>query len=254
MTDSMNEVGWNDTSVASADPSQRGRKVERFTGKQGKSHRITVLTERPIRTFTHYKRGYGYFSCLKADGLECVACAANEKPSEKFACNILVYPDGTSPVAPWDASQLKIMLWQPGPKVFGDIRGIYNNWGPLQGYDIEVTCTNEKYQHLNVTPTPKLLWKEHPQAAQIAEMIERDQYDLKKLVGGRKETVEEVRQIWTTNVTRDQLREQRDKQGPAQTATPYAPPVSGMPPAPFGNAAAPARTDFNGLLRGTMTR
>lgn len=240
----MYEVGWDDSSVAAQGAGQASRKVERFTAKQGATHRITVLTEKPIRTFTHYKRGYGYYACLKADGLECVACAANDRVSEKFASNILVYPNGTQPGAPWDHTQAKIMLWQPGPKVFGDIRQIVKNWGPLQNYDLEVHCTNEQYQHLNITPTPKLLWKEHPQAQQLAEMIERDQYDLKKLVGGRKETVEEVRQIWTTNVTREALRGQRDKAGKGATATPYA---QGSTAAP---AAAPAALpNFSDLLR-----
>lgn len=243
----MYEVDWNDSSVATMDAAQKNRKVERFTAKQGQTHRITVLTDKPVRTFTHYKRGYGYFSCLKADGLECIVCAANERVSEKFACNILVYPGGTKPGSPWDHTQAKVMLWQPGPKVFGDIRQIVNNWGPLANYDLEVHCTNEQYQHLNITPTPKLLWKEHPNAQQIAEAIERDQYDLKKLVG-RKETVEEVRQIWTTNVTRDQLRAARDKGGKGSTTTPYS---AGSTTTA---AAAPAQLpNFSDLLR-TGTR
>jgi hypothetical protein len=240
----MYEVGWDDSSVAAQPTNNASRKVERFNAKQGVTHRITVLTEKPVRTFTHYKRGYGYFSCLKADGLECVACAANDRVSEKFATNILVYPSGTAPGTPWDDSKLRVMLWQPGPKVFGDIRQIVKNWGPLQGYDLEVHCTNEQYQHLNITPTPKLLWKEHPNAAQVAEMLERDQYDLKKLVGGRKETVEEVRQIWTTNVTRDAIRAARDKAGKGSTATPYNPGATETP------ASAPTTLpNFNDLLR-----
>ena len=245
----MYEVDWSDSSVATMDASQKNnRKVERFNAKQGKTHRITVLTEKPVRTFTHYKRGYGYFACLKADGLECVACAANDRVSEKFACNILVYPDKAEPGSPWDHTQAKIMLWQPGPKVFGDIRQIVKNWGPLQNYDLEIACTNEQYQHLNVTPTPKLLWKDHPYASQIAEAIERDLYDLKKLVGGRKETVEEVRKIWTSNVTRDQLRLERDKGGKGTTTTSYANPGATAPEP----SAAPALPNFNDLLRGGM--
>lgn len=240
----MYEVDWNDPSVATVDNAQKNRKVERFTAKQGQTHRVTVLTEKPIRTFTHYKRGYGYFTCLKAEGLECVACAANDRVAEKFACNILVYPPEAQPGQMWDPSKLKVMLWQPGPKVYGDLRQIVKNWGPLQGYDIEIACTNEQYQHLNVTPTPKLLWKEHPNADVIAQMLERDQYDLKKLVGGRKETVEEVRQIWTTNVTREQLRATRDKNGKATTSTPY---TAGATAAPA--AAAPALPNFSDLLR-----
>lgn len=239
----MYEVDWNDPSVATTDTAAKSRKVERFTAKQGQTHRITVLTDKPVRTFTHYKRGYGYFSCLKADGLECIVCAANERVSEKFACNILVYPAGAEPGRPWDHTQAKIMLWQPGPKVFGDIRQIVKNWGPLAGYDLEVHCTNEQYQHLNITPTPKLLWKEHPNALTIAEQVERDQYDLKKLVG-RKETVEEVRQIWTTNVTREQLRATRDKGGKGSTATPY---TAGATAAPV--AAQAQLPNFSDLLR-----
>lgn len=240
----MNEVGWDDGSVATQSAGQGSRKVERFTAKQGVTHRLTVLTEKPIRTFTHYKRGYGYFACLKADGLECLPCAANEKASEKFACNILLYPNGTAPGTPWDASKAKVMLWQPGPKVFGDIRQIVRNWGPLQNYDIEVHCTNEQYQHLNITPTPKLLWKEHPDSTTLAEMIENNLYDLKKLVGGRKETVEEVRQIWTTNVTREAIRAARDKAGKGSTSTPYADAADSAAQQPV--AALP---NFSDLLR-----
>jgi hypothetical protein len=241
----MHEVGWDDTSVATQPASQASRKVERFTAKQGQTHRVTVLTEKPIRTYTHYKRGYGYFSCLKAEGLECVACAANDRVSEKFASNLLVYPAGTKPGSAWSPDQLKVMLWQPGPKVFGDLRQIVSNWGPLQNYDLEIHCSNEQYQHLNITNTPKLLWKEHPQAQQIASMIESSLYDLKKLVGGRKETVEEVRQIWTSNITRDALRASRDNAGKGSTMTPYANPgQTEMSP------AAPAQLpNFADLLR-----
>lgn len=243
----MLEIGWDDPSVVAKDPNQSSRKVERFTAKLHKTHRITVLTEKPLRSFTHYRKPYGYFACLKAEGLECIACAANDRVSEKFATNILVYPDGTEPGAPWDASKARVMMWQPGPKVFGDIRQIVRNWGALQNYDIEVHCTNEKYQHLNITPTPKLLWKEHPNAADIQAMIERDQYDLKKLVGGRKETVEEVRMIWSNpNITREQLKALREQSAP-QTGGGYPPQGNpGMTPPPSGTASAP---NFADLLR-----
>lgn len=237
------EVSWNDPSIATTGDK---RKVERFLAKQGKTTRITVLTERPIRTWTHYKKPYGYFACLKAEGLECVACGANDRPSEKFMCNILVYPDGTEPGSNWDASQLKVMLWQPGPKVFGDIRQIVKNWGPLQNYDLEITCTNEQYQHLNVVNTPKCLWKEHPSAEAIAKVIEASQYDLKQLSSNRKETVDEVRAIWTTpNMTREMLKQHRDK-NKGTTAVSYAAAAPAQEPAPAAPAALP---NFADLLR-----
>jgi len=273
-------VDWGDPTVG--DSAGRSRKVERFRGKQNKVHRLVILTERPFRTVSHYKRSYGYFACLKFDGLECVACAANDRPQEKFACNVLVYPEGAQPGVPWDPTQARVMLWEPGPKVFADIRAIFREWGPLQNYDLSVNCTNEQYQHLNVTPTPKLLWREHPQAEALANMIAADSYDLIKLVGRNKETVEEVRQIWQHNATRDQIKAQREKDrgpagnglmsyaaspAPAPSQATYAPPLmsgGAHAPHPLESVAqptvahpsmppTPAMPNFSDLLRTSAT-
>lgn len=240
---SMQEISWDDASVQPKN-TDANRKIERFVGKQGITTRIAILTEKPVRTFTHYKKGYGYFSCLKVDGLECVACAAGDRVSEKYATNILVYPPNAAPGVPLDLQQLKLMLWQPGPKVFNDLRAIRQEWGDLRGYDIKVTCTNEQYQHLNITNCRESLWATDGNAAQIAQYLEANIYDLKKIVGGKKETVDEVRRIWTTNITRDQIKSERDKMGGAATEKEYAPTAS-APGTP-----TPALPDFAALLGG----
>jgi hypothetical protein len=248
MTTTSHEIDWTDSSVTA---SEGRRKLERFKGKQGKTHRVAVLTDKPVRTFDHFKKGYGYFKCPKQFGQECLACQAGDRPNEKFATNILLYPDNAAPGAPWDSNQSVVLLWQCGPKVFADIREIVRNWGPLSGYDLSVTCTNEQYQHLNVTPTPKLLWREHPNAAEIAATIEANQFDLGRLLE-HPESEEEIRMIWTTNITRDQLFERRKRLreaaeggSPAAAAAPNGAPYNFIPPASPAPAALP---NFSALL------
>jgi hypothetical protein len=261
-----NEIDWTDESAGVSATSNNNRKLERFTAKGGVTYRMAMLTPKPIRTFQHYKKPYGYFSCLKPEGLECLACNAGEKLSEKYAVNVLLYPAGAEATTPWDPSQLHVMLWQFGPKVFSDIRDIVKEWGPVSNYDLKFTCTNEQFQHMTVTPCRESLWQINAYAAQIQQVIEQSQYDLPKIVL-RKETVEEVRQIWTAGVTRDQVKAARDaaKGAPSPSAAP-AGPFAGFtqphaPQAPAAPAAPqvpaiPARTsapaavpDFSSLLR-----
>lgn len=242
---SIHEVSWDDASVAAnANNANANRKVERFVAKQGLTTRVSILTERPIRTFTHYKRGYGYFSCPKADGLSCVACESGDRMGEKFATNILVYPLNAAPGVPLDASKLTVLLWQPGPKVFADLRAIKQEWGPLQQYDVKVTCTNEQYQHLNITPCRESLWLQDPSSEIIASFIETNSYDLVKLVGGRKETPEEVTRIWTTSVTREAMKQERSKNEPTPMGA-----VVGSIATPAPSSPTPQLPDFANLLR-----
>lgn len=264
-TANTHEIDWTDDS-AGVSSNANNRKLERFTAKQGVTYRMAILTARPIRTFQHYKKPYGYFACLKPDGLECLACNAGEKLSEKYAVNLLLYPQGAEATTAWDPSQLRIMLWQFGPKVFTDIKALAKEWGPVTNLDLKFTCTNEQFQHMTVTPCRESLWQINAYAAQIQQVIETSVYDLKKIVL-RRETVEEVRQIWTSNVTRDQLKAARDAAagGPATPASApfggflnqFTAPAAGAPAAPAAPAAPPAPAqpaqaampDFSSLLR-----
>lgn len=262
----VHEIEWTDDSAGVSTNASNNRKLERFTPKGGVTYRTAILTDKPIRTFQHYKKPYGYFACLKPDGLECIACNAGEKVSVKYAVNLLLYPQGAEASAPWDPAQLRVMLWQFGPKVFTDVKALVKEWGPVANYDLKFTCTNGEFQHMTVTLCRESLWQINPYAEQIRQVIETSLYDLKKIVL-RRETVDEVRQIWTGNATRDQIKAARDAAagGPAAPASApfggflnqFTAPAAGAPAAPAAPAApsAPAQPapaampDFSSLLR-----
>lgn len=265
------EIGWDD-----APTSVGGGKLKKFKGKVGKTYRVVILTERPVRTFNHFKKPFGYFTCLKGEGQECVACNAGESVTEKYAVNILLYPDNAGPNGAFRASDVEILAWQMGPKIFSDLKKIKDEWGPLTGLDVKLECTNEQYQHIDATVCKEQALASHPEVAQIIAIAQQGQFDLKKVFAS-KETVDEVNLIWTTNITRDELKKRREKgdhgaPAPAPvnaaalaasllgaaapspvTAALATPPVAETPATPV--AAEPpkpaALPDFAAMLRGT---
>lgn len=244
MQDGAEVVSWDDQTIQ-APSGASGRKMERFKPKQGPTYRVLIL-DQPVRVYQHYKKDFGYLRCLKSLGKECAFCNAGEKAAEKFGVNVLVYPDGASAPMLTDVNT-KVQVWMFGPKIFSELRNIKGEWGPLSNYDLKISCTNEQYQHLAITPCREALYTTSPAAAQIKTRIDADIYDLTKILG-RQNTVAEVQGIYDDTLTRDQLF--AGKGGAAATFAPNSgPPAQSHASVPSAAPApSPQALNLNALL------
>lgn len=257
------EVDWDDaTIVAPQGPGVKNekKKVDRFTPEQGVTYRMAILPGKPVRTFSHYKKGYGFFTCRKPDGLECMACADGDRMSEKFNVNALLYPAGPipstappgtaaptlAPGQPIDVDNCVVVQWAFNSKVFTDLRQIKGEWGPLENYDLKVTCTNQQFKHMQITPCKEALYLTAPERSALDALIEESRYDLKKILTTYPDTVEEVRAIWA-GASRDAIwaarKARRDTEKSAEGAAPAAQAAAAPPPLP-----APTMPNFADLL------
>lgn len=253
-------LSWDDAPLSATATKKTFEKnpIRRLTLKKDESKRIAILSEVPHRVFSHYLEGYGNFACVKFQGHDCPGCAQGLKIQEHFYLNVLVYPNNASPNGDWLTSEANVYLWKFGPKVFSTLRAMKGDWGDLRGYDIRLTCTNDKFQHITPANMPQSLWA--PLAAadeKFAERIQNDLYDIPRITAAD-ETPEEIQMILDGKFpSRKELKEYRKSQGETSGETfeqavgtsPNPGVDQSKPFKPAAPAASPKTVDFNSLLK-----
>jgi hypothetical protein len=237
-------VSWDDTSIGGG-ASGPSRKMERFKAQANKNHRILIMDASPVRVFQHYKKDFGYVRCLKSLNQDCAFCNGGDKAAEKYGVNVLVYPDNVTTSSQVTAANVKIATWLFGAKTFAEIRNIKQEWGPLDTYDLKITCTNEQFQHLVITPAREALYVNSPDAADIRGKMQSEVYDLKKILG-RTSTPEEVKGIYEGTLSRDDVFKKRDGNAPAPGTQSQG--NAWAPQAPEEKPKAPQSLNLDALL------
>lgn len=173
--------------------------VRRIVLKKNEVIRIAFLSDTVELRLRHYLKGAGYRRCLSAKGW-CPACIAAEKDApphlkkdglkratEAFGANVFLFKTEKTdmdPAAPLTPINGNIHLFVFGTEKFAAIRAIKNMYGSLVGLDLQITCTDEDFQKMNVTAYPKE--KSLSSNAQVFDFmlkkLEKQKYPLDKMI------------------------------------------------------------------------
>jgi hypothetical protein len=135
---------------------------ERFKAKKDIKSRICVLTSKVIPLKTHYRQGVGSFVCFEGK-----CCELEGYPKLRYCIPIVVYntDNNGKPIS----KDLKIQILSVGDESYQNLISI-NEEFPITKHDIVVSCSDEKFQKLTFTPSPKeALWKKFPDAKKIVQ-------------------------------------------------------------------------------------
>lgn len=208
------EVSWDDPAIRPPS-SGNNAKMERYKGVTNKTDRMLILDKNPVMIYQHFKKGFGFFRCLKTlpQPLRCAACDSGDRPAQKFNVNALLYPEDSTIGQDVTPNNIKVILWAFGIKVFNELKGIKAEWGDLTGYDLKVTCTESKYQHLTVTNCRDRLYDSSPKAKEIDTFIAENRFDLKKRLN-KSLTEEQVAGVWAGKLKTEDVFKSTKTQGP----------------------------------------
>lgn len=126
---------------------------EKYKGKKGEVHRLGIVFTDPKAMFAgskvHYKERY--FHCKKGKCCEVIG------PS-KWRVGAVVVQYATDK----QGNLRKPFSYDLWPWIFGEVTynkmKTVNSEFPLVTHDIKISCENEEYQHLNITPCSESIW------------------------------------------------------------------------------------------------
>lgn len=183
-------VGLTDASVEieeRKDFSQKTTRVLRF--KAGQTYRVKFCSEQVLLRRRHYNSmKKKYYRCLDYLGYCPVCVAASDKingakrASDTFGANMLVYDmnaDGTVK-QPLNA---EVHFWAFGSEKFSSVRAISQEWGNPMELDLLITCTDENFQKVQISPCRNCLYLENEEfRAACDAKIKEDSYPLDKFL------------------------------------------------------------------------
>lgn len=187
-------VNLGDTTVQSQGGDFEKKPVRRIKMTQGQMLRLTFLSDEVVSRLRHYAKGVGYRRCLSYQGF-CPGCLAADKNSEfwkgkdfkrateAFGANVFVY-DTDQSMQQLSNQIGSIHLFVFGTEKFSQLRTIKQMYGSLVGLDLMVTCIDEGFQKMTITPYPKE--NSFCNIPQIQEFIQKsfkeDAYPLDKMI------------------------------------------------------------------------
>lgn len=132
----------------------KGGIFDKYKGKKGETHRGSLIFSDPKAMFVgakaHFKERY--FLCKKS-----VCCDKLGAPKWRVASVFIKY--GTDKQG--NIKQpfgYELFPWFFSETTFIKLKGI-NTEFPLTTHDIKISCTNEEYQHLDITPCNESIWQ-----------------------------------------------------------------------------------------------
>jgi hypothetical protein len=132
----------------------KGGIFDKYKGKKGEVHRLGIAFTDPKAMFagakTHYKERY--FLCKK--GLCCDKLGA-----AKWRVGAVIIKYNTDKLGGLKQPfSYDLYPWIFSETTFIKLKGI-NNEFPLATHDLKVSCSNEEYQHLDITPCNESVWQ-----------------------------------------------------------------------------------------------
>lgn len=149
------EVGWDDSTLSLSD-------LQWFKGEKNKKKRIYIMTQKPFLARVHYHQGY--FLCHSKyeikDGVQqriekgkCCELLSTD-PILRFGVIVLLYdtkPDGSLKSKDPKSLDFEFQIWLFGPDKFQTLKSQHAEWNLLE-HDLQVTCSEEQYQKLEISP------------------------------------------------------------------------------------------------------
>ena len=150
MSDLIEDFGFDKEGI-------RGGVWDKYKGKKGEVHRLGLIYTDPKAIFsgkkTHYEpKTKRFFFCKQG-----ICCDKLGPAKYRMGCVIIKYSTdklGTL-VQPFEYA---LFPWIFGETTFVKLKSLNAEY-ELTTHDIKVACTNEDYQHLDITPCQESVWQ-----------------------------------------------------------------------------------------------
>lgn len=187
-----------------------GLRFPKLELKKDEVGRVCPLSPKFEAAITHWVTKLGYVHCfakaetwdelvaIERDGGkpdECVLCEmalrADTKdivglPSKRIGTFALRYKTDMRGNLLGGQLSYYLEVWLLGNKKFRELQNLRKEWGNLQNHDLEIICTEAKYQNFDITLKKEALWNKDKAVKQaVIEYfkIEAAKYDLRNCLG-----------------------------------------------------------------------
>ena len=137
--------------------------IEKYKASTQKIDRIGFITKSVIGVKFHYIEGAGSIVCF---GKKC--CEMSGIPQVRYLFPVVVYSTDNEGEIIGKKIELKIL--SAGDDLYKSIitisRGL-NSMGGIDNADMLVTCTDDKYQKITLSPVGKASWRQSPSIVQM---------------------------------------------------------------------------------------
>jgi len=193
MADNVELFGFS-----AGDDDIKGGIYDKYKGKKGEVHRGAVVYTDPKAMFAgakihYFAPGKRYFRCKQ--GLCCEKLGA---PKYRIGAVLIKY--GTDKLGNIKTNPFGYELY---PWMFSEVAYIklktINNEFPLASHDIKIACTNEEYQHLDITPCNEVIWQSKEELKKKVLDEAKPLWDYIKKGLASDLNVEEIKDLLSTN-------------------------------------------------------
>lgn len=201
----MPKFDFKDESVQST-----GVRFPKLELKKDEVGRICPLSPKFEAAITHWVTKLGYVHCfakaesweelvaIERDGGkpdECLLCQMSlradakeivQLPSKRMATYVLRYKTDMRGNLLGGSLSYYLEVWLLGNKKFREIQNLRKEWGNLQNHDLELICTEAKYQNFDITLKKEALWNKDKAVKQAVIdyfKAEAAKYELRKCLG-----------------------------------------------------------------------
>ena len=127
---------------------------DKYKGKKGEVHRAALIFTDPKAMFSGAKIHFHQRFFLCKNGICC-----DRLGSPKYRIGVVLLKYSTDRLGalqkPFEYSLLPWIFSEPN---FVRLKTL-NNEFPLTTHDVQISCTNEEYQHLDITPCKESVWQ-----------------------------------------------------------------------------------------------
>lgn len=146
MSDNLETFGFEKDEIKSG-------LYEKYKGKKGEVHRAAIVYTDPKAMFAGAKVHFNqrFFLCKK--GVCCDKCGPAKWRVGAVLCKYATDRQGM-PKKPFS---YELLPWMFSEQTYTKLRNV-NSEFPLASHDVKISCTNEEYQHIDISPCQEALW------------------------------------------------------------------------------------------------
>ena len=168
----------------------KGGVWEKYKGKKGEVHRGAIVYSDPKAMFAGLKAHFKdkYFQCKSG------ICCDKLGPAKHRIGAVLVKYATDRAGNPKTPFSYEIFPWMFGEQTWVKIKTL-NNEFPLTTHDIKISCTNDDYQNLDITPCQESIWQMKSELKEKVLAEAKPAWDYIKKGLASNLTVEEIKDL-----------------------------------------------------------
>lgn len=146
MSDNVETFGFENEEI-------KGGIYDKYKGKKGEVHRIGIVYTDPKAMFAGAKIHFNtrFFLCKKG-----ICCEKLGPPKWRVGAVLCKYSTDRSGNLRTPFSY-ELLPWMFSEQTYMKLKNV-NAEFPLATHDIKISCTNDEYQHLDITPCNEIIW------------------------------------------------------------------------------------------------